>query len=62
MEDKEYCIKFIINELKKGLKFDKKIIEEIDEEKKAIYTVQIEGVNANYRGTIIIKEDEKDKK
>lgn len=60
MKDREYCIKFIINELKKGLKLDKEIIEEIDKEKQAIYTAQIEGIDANYKGIIMIKENEKE--
>lgn len=53
MEDKEYCLNFILSKLKKSLDMKKDILEELNNNKKAKYTVKIE----NLTGKIIIEEE-----
>lgn len=54
MEDKEYCLNFILRKLKESLGMKKDVLEELNINKKAKYTVEI----GNLTGKIIIEEEE----
>lgn len=51
--DIKYCVNFIINKLKKALKYKKHILEEINNNKKATYFIKI----GKIKGKIIIEEE-----